>query len=140
MADVCCSALDGGGDSVLWKLIFFLRTCRPYPLLATGNLSLPASDNHLDSRLDFSSSKKPSKSSLRSVVSRTLDSCPCSKKSKQVLTSTRLFRADRIFLLRRNFLLRCAYGRLRRHRAIRTLHSPAEKGIDYGPCSKIKLK
>ena len=48
------------------------------------------------------------------------------------LPSTRLFRADRIFSLRENFLLRSAYGRLTRLLAIRTLRNPAEKGIDYG--------
>ncbi len=29
------------------------KTLHPYSLLATDNLSLPASDNHLDSRLEF---------------------------------------------------------------------------------------
>jgi hypothetical protein len=29
-------------------------TCHSHPLLATDNLSLPASDNYLDSRLEFS--------------------------------------------------------------------------------------
>jgi len=48
------------------------------------------------------------------------------------LPSTRLFRADRIFSLRENFLLRSAYDRSRRYHAIRTLRNPAEKGIDYG--------
>ena len=39
-------------------------------LLATDNLSTPAVDNYLDSRLKFSSSKNPSNFSLRSVAQR----------------------------------------------------------------------
>ncbi len=40
------------------------------PLLATDNLSLPASDNYLDSRLEFPPMAGPSNSSLRSVAQR----------------------------------------------------------------------
>jgi tRNA-specific 2-thiouridylase len=43
------------------------------PLLATGNPASPAEAGHLDSRLEFSSSKKPSNSSLRSVAQRNDD-------------------------------------------------------------------
>lgn len=41
---------------------------RLHSLLATDNLSLPASDNYLDTRLEFFPSEKPSNSSLRSVA------------------------------------------------------------------------
>jgi tRNA-uridine 2-sulfurtransferase len=40
------------------------------PLLATDNLSLPASDNYLDTRLEFFPSENPSNSSLRNVAQR----------------------------------------------------------------------
>jgi len=40
------------------------------PLLATDNPASPAEAGHLDTRLKFSSSKKPSNFSLRSVAQR----------------------------------------------------------------------
>jgi hypothetical protein len=52
-------------------MVTFLWTYHPYSLLASDNPASPAEAGHLDSRLDFSSSKKPSKSSLRSVAQRT---------------------------------------------------------------------
>jgi hypothetical protein len=56
------------------------------------------------------------------------------KKLSLGLPSTHLFRAARISRLRRDFLIRSAYGPMEYigHRAIRTLRNPAEKGIDYG--------
>jgi len=59
-------------------VILLIASCfslRPHSLLATDNLSLPASDNYLDTRREIlNRSSKPSISRLRNVAQRKMDS------------------------------------------------------------------